>query len=194
MARWDASSAACFCRHSCGALGIKFKPMSESKKASPYLATPERLADVIAAIQTLGTYKFYKLDFASWADRISGDSSQGEYWKDVFEQHPEFFRLDSEREKASLVSRRQHQKRYSVDRLEVISKDEFNSLNEDEKKRISRTPLAPEEIGVLINTAVELHSRALEEKKHSRFLWPSIIGLIGVALGGAISLLSKCTS
>ena len=30
---------------------------------SPYLVDDHRLADVIAAIQAMGTYKYYKLDF-----------------------------------------------------------------------------------------------------------------------------------
>lgn len=33
------------------------------KKKSPYLASPDRLGDVISAIQAMGTYKFYKLTF-----------------------------------------------------------------------------------------------------------------------------------
>ena len=62
---------------------------------NPYTNNPNRLADVIAAIQVMGTYKFYKLEFSSWADRIAGDETNGVYWKKVFEDHPEFFRLDS---------------------------------------------------------------------------------------------------
>ena len=77
---------------------------------SPYLKDDHRLADVIAAIQAMGTYKYYKLDFAGWSSRISGDETQDNLWRKVFEEHPEFFRLDSDREKASLVWRRQHQK------------------------------------------------------------------------------------
>ena len=41
-------------------------------KDSPYLE-PCRLGDVIAAIQVLAYYKFYRLDVASWAERITGD-------------------------------------------------------------------------------------------------------------------------
>jgi hypothetical protein len=73
----------------------------------PYLDNPQRLADVIAAIQAMGTYKFYKLTFKGWAERIVADESEAEHWKTVFEDHPEFFRLDTDREKASLVWRRQ---------------------------------------------------------------------------------------
>jgi hypothetical protein len=73
---------------------------------SPYLAEPTRLGDVIAAIQAMATYKYYKLDFEGWADRISADRNRADHWQAVFEEHPEFFRLDGERKKASLVWRR----------------------------------------------------------------------------------------
>ena len=42
---------------------------------SPYLQD-KRLANVMAAIQVMATYKFYKLDFKGWADRISGDDTK----------------------------------------------------------------------------------------------------------------------
>ncbi|MDA2934785.1 hypothetical protein MYX82_10650 [Acidobacteria bacterium AH-259-D05] len=51
------------------------------KAHSPYLNDPKRLADVIAAIQAAATYKFYKLDFGGWADRISGDESEADHWR-----------------------------------------------------------------------------------------------------------------
>jgi hypothetical protein len=87
---------------------------------SPYLSTG-RPGDVIAAIQTMATYRFYKLDFEGWADRISADKSRAEHWRSVFEEHPEFFRLDSEKRRASLVWRRQHPKRFNVDTLREIA-------------------------------------------------------------------------
>ena len=37
---------------------------------SPYLQE-KRFANVLAAIQVMATYKFYKLDFKGWAVRIS---------------------------------------------------------------------------------------------------------------------------
>ncbi len=58
---------------------------------SPYLNEPNRLAEVLSAIQVMGTYKFYKLDFSGWADRINGDKNQADHWGKNFEEHPEFF-------------------------------------------------------------------------------------------------------
>lgn len=155
---------------------------------SPYLKDETRLAHVIAAIQAMSIYKYYKLDFPGWADRISGDQSLGNHWHQVFIDHPEFFRLDSEKTKASLVARRQHPKSYNVDTREEITRKEFQSLTEGEMARVSRTPLRPEEISTLIQTAVELHSRALEQSRDSRWWLPVLTALIAAISGIAGTL------
>jgi hypothetical protein len=154
---------------------------------SPYLLYNGRLGDVIAAIQVLGTYKFYKSSFEEWADRISGDTKQADSWRKVFEDHPEFFRLDSKRERASLVWRRQHQKLFDVDRAQTISRADFDMLSDEQKKRVSRLPLSSSEIETLINTAINLHSRALESRQDQRWLVTALIGLLGVIVGAWIA-------
>ena len=160
--------------------------MDKSPK-SPYLQDRNRLGDVIAAIQAMSTYKFYKLSFDSWADRISADKSKADYWKRVFEEHPDFFRLDSAREKASLVWRRQYPKRFQVDQEKRLSPQEYAALSETEKQRVSRDPLTPGDIKTLIDTAINLHSRAIEREKESRWWMPLLSsaagGLIGAVLG-----------
>jgi len=164
------------------------------RNSSPYLSEPNRLADVIAAIQAMGIYKFYKLPFEGWADHISGDRSgisdghtSAEHWRRVFEEHPEFFRLDGKREKASLVWRRQYPKSYHVDKREELSQADLYALSPKEREeRVSRVPLTPQDIQTLIATATNLHARALEAKQDKRW-WIPWIGpfsaLIGVILG-----------
>ena len=156
---------------------------------SPYLTSPDRLGDVIAAIQVMGIYKFYKLDFAGWADRIVGDEAQAQHWRKVIEEHPEFFRMDSKREKASLVWRRQRQKLFNVDSGCQISREEFRKLSDDQKLRISRMPLASTELALLLDAAIKLHSTALEHKKDRRWWIPIIASLAGVILGVALTAL-----
>ena len=134
----------------------------------------------------MGTYKFYKLDFAGWADRIEGNESNSGYWKTIFEQHPEFFRLDSGRNKASLVWRRNYQKLYNVDQEEKISREQYISLTDEQKLRISRTPLTNSDISTLVNTAINLHSGEIVHKKDSRWWISGAIGLAGVILGALI--------
>lgn len=157
---------------------------------SPYLIDASRLGDVIAAIQVMAVYKFYKLDFASWADRISADKGQADKWRKVFEQHPEFFRLDSMKEKASLVWRRQFPKRYDVDRECTISADQYKALNQDQLLRVSRIPLSSDDIKALIDTAVNLHSRALEHRKDRRW-WVALASAVGGLLGSLIGTMLK---
>lgn len=150
---------------------------------SPYLASETRLADVIAAIQATGIYKFYKLDFAGWARRISGDEGQTARWEKVFKEHPEFFRLDTEQARASLVVRRQRQRCYDVDADQVISKADAKARPDD---RISRVPLTPDETETLVNVAIGLHAAALERQRARRWWLPLIAAFAGALAGGLL--------
>lgn len=138
----------------------------------------------------MATYKFYKLSFASWADRISADEAQAEKWKTIFLEHPEFFRLDSAREKASLVWRRQFPKRYDVDASKTLTNEEYEALTSDEKLRISRVPLPSSDIKALVDTAVNLHSRALEHQKDKRW-WVALASAAGGLVGSVVGVLLK---
>ncbi|WP_432454827.1 N-carbamoyl-L-amino acid amidohydrolase [Agarivorans sp. QJM3NY_29] len=158
---------------------------------TPYTENENRLADVIAAIQVMSTYKFYKLDFSGWADRISGDSSQGAYWQAIFEQHPEFFRLDQGRAKASLVWRRNYQKLYNVDTEEKISREDYSSLSDEKKQRISRNPLSNSDISTLVTTAINLHSGEIDHKRDSRWWISGFIGLAGVVVGAVVKAMAE---
>jgi hypothetical protein len=168
-------------------------PASREKELkSPYLRADNRLGDVIAAIQAMGTYKFYKLEFASWADRISGDSEMGEHWRRVFEEHPEFFRLDGERKRASLVWRRQYPRRFHVDRQRVLTEEEYDALPGHEVQRVSRVPLTADDIRALVGTAINLHQRAIEADRERRWWLPlasAVGGLTGAIIGAVVPLL-----
>lgn len=156
------------------------------QKASPYLSSDQRLADVIAAIQATGVYKFYKLDFSEWAYRISGNKSNADYWKMVFKEHPEFFRLDGAEEKVSLILRRQRQKLYNVDDESIWTKQRYNILSEAQQSRFSRLPLTPDEIEALIDVAINLHSRAAERARDKRWWIAPILAFLGAVAGAAI--------
>lgn len=157
-----------------------------SGNKNPYSSNSNRLADVIAAIQVMGTYKFYKTDFNGWADRIEGDERNGNYWRAIFEERPEFFRLDSKREKASLVWRRNYQKLYNVDLECSISREEYRKLTDRERERFSRTPLSNDDIATLMDTAIKLHNSELENNKDSRWWITASFGLAGVIVGAIL--------
>jgi hypothetical protein len=157
---------------------------------SPYLTDSRRLAEVIAALQATGTYKYYQLPFENsggrkgWAYRITGDPQRAAHFRELFAQHPEFFRIDSDGN-GSLVWRRQNQKLYDVDRDLVITRDEFEKLTTERKARISRSPLGPSELTALIDAAVELHSRAVAQRSERRW-WVTPAVSVVVAFGGVI--------
>lgn len=158
---------------------------------SPYLAGDHRLADVIAAIQATATYKFYKLDFSEWADRICGDNTKGDHWREVFSEHPEFFRFDSARQKASLVLRRQRPKLYNVDTEKIWKKDEYLALDDNAKLRFSRSPLTSDEISTLIDVAINLHTRSAERARDKRWWAAPVLAFCGALLGVLVPLLFK---
>lgn len=160
---------------------------------SPYLAAEDRLSDVISAIQTLGSYRFYKLSAEAWSERICGDAAKKARWKRVFLEHPEFFRASGNGSKFSLVLRRQRPKLFSVDTLELVTRDQRESMNPEEQSRITRAPLSESEMNMLIELAMSLHSKALEDRRDSRWWVPvittvavALIGLIGVWLGAKL--------
>ncbi|MFY0591972.1 hypothetical protein [Roseivirga sp.] len=163
--------------------------MSNIKIKSPYLNHPNRLADVIAAIQALGSYKFYKLSVEKWADRITGSKDE-ENWKTVFKEHPEFFRFDSDRKRVSLVLRRNYRRNYDVDLEQRLTYEELQELKTKDKSRlddrISREPLSNSDIAILVSTAIDMHARALQHKKEVEWWKPAIFGLLGVIIGALI--------
>lgn len=153
---------------------------------SPYLKD-QRLADVIAAIQVMSTYKFYKLDFSGWSKRITGSENNEADWRVIFDEHPEFFRLSSDQRKVSLVWRRSYKRNFHVDYEKALTAEELSSLPSKEKsERVSRSPLSNNDIATLISTAVDLHSRAIESQKEKRWLLPSLVTVVAVCLGAII--------
>jgi hypothetical protein len=102
--------------------------------------------------------------------------------------HPEFFRLDGAREKASLVWRLQYPRRFSVDELRVLPEAGLAALPPQTRSvRISRTPLTAADIKTLVDTAINLHNRAFEARRDRRW-W---ISLTASAIGGGSVLRSE---
>lgn len=162
-------------------------------KTSPYLKDPDRLADVIAAIQTLGSYRFYRLSPEKWSHRISGSNKKIGRWRAVFREHPEFFRFSGDQTTVCLVLRRQKPKLFDVDSLEIVSREDRESRSEEGKARVSRAPLSEMELNLLVDLAIKLHSKSLENKRDSRWWIPllaaalsAISGLVGVVVGSKL--------
>lgn len=160
------------------------------KTKSPYLDSPSRLADVVAALQVLGAYKFYKLTSEGWSERITGDAGKADYWHAIFSEHPEFFRFDQKRIRVSLVWRRQATKKYHVDKDTVLSEVEMSTLSNIDLERVSREPLSNVDIKTLIDTAISLHARAIEQRRESKW-WVPLASAVGALLGSVIGTFAK---
>ncbi len=118
-----------------------------------------RLADVIALIQILGLHGYrHRTEGGIVKDAAQPSPRSAKEWKDIANDHPEFFRVDDEAKfGVSLVSRH------------VLPKDK----NEERE-------LPEGFINLLIQTALTLHDRQLERARFWKmFLPPLIAALIG---------------
>jgi hypothetical protein len=149
---------------------------------NPYLKD-DRLADVIAALQIMGTYPWAKREVDSWAKKL-GDHKSGGNWKVVFKDHPEFFSLVEEQ--ACLRWRFGYRRNYDVYEEKILTEDEIGALSEEKKNEITRKPLENEQVETLIKTAIELHSRAIAHEQEKRWLTPLLFALLGIILGAVL--------
>jgi hypothetical protein len=157
-----------------------------------YLLGIDRLSDVLAAIQFLGTYKFYKISLEYWDGRMKNKPKSADSWKQLFIDHPEFFRYSEEEGNVCLIMRRARPKNYNVDTGEIIDRAELEKMTGKAKERISREHLSPSEIATLMNVAIDLHNRSIaheEERRWKITLLAPAMGMIGVILGALIKSL-----
>ena len=147
----------------------------------PYLDSPGRLADLLAAIQVLGTYEFAARDIARWEKRLGRKPKSADSWHEVFLDHPEFFTCDDE-QKLALVWRRSFKRDYDTLNQCQAQGEELAAMKEAERKpgapnRISRKPLDREQIELLCNLAVHLHEREIQHKQEKRWWMAGVIGI-----------------
>jgi len=155
-------------------------------KRSPYLVNQSRLADLIAAIQIMGTYPWASRTVESWLEKL-GQPASADNWATVFGDHPEFFRLNGQW--ASLRWRHGYDRTYDPKRRTHLTDDEINSLEETSKESLSRAPLSPDQIDALVRTALDMHARAIAHAEERRWLVPLLVGLLGGILGALIGSL-----
>ena len=131
---------------------------------NPYLKT-NRLQDVVATLQFLGSYKDYKLSVSDWEPKLENRPVSAGSWKEIFDEHPEFFRTN-DKYLVSLMWRR--------------------TMPHD---RYSRKQLSQEQIATLIHAALEFHAKAHEQRRDRRWWIPLLAALMafaGAVLGGWI--------
>jgi hypothetical protein len=155
--------------------------------SSPYLK-PGRLGEVIAAIQVMGSHRRAEDTILGWTRRFeasSADEKQHEAkWEEVFREHSEFFKvyaLEKAQDvpKAALRWRYAYDKTYDEKKAKELTSDEIQALPKAEQQSLTNRALDGEQIEALINTAIELHSRAIAERQ-ARWYVPLLSGLGGV--------------
>ena len=75
-----------------------------------------------------------------------------------------------------------------------ISTQAYEALTDTQRRRISRIPLRSDELSALIETAVNLHSRAVEDERERRWWVEHAVaftaaasGLVGTVVGALIA-------
>lgn len=149
--------------------------------SGPYLSNENRLADILAAIQVLGTYEFASRKLGRWDKRLGRVPRSAETWEEVFNAHPEFFTLDDE-DQITLVWRRSFTRDYDTVTKVSVGEEKLKALKEEEKStrtaRLSRKPLNQEQIEHLCNLAINLHEREIQHRQEKRWWFTAIVAII----------------
>lgn len=164
----------------------------EMKKnsVSPYLEHPQRLADVMAAIQVMAVNKWETRRIEAWQKYLGQQPRSEKNWEVIFRKHPEFFGLEDGY--AHLKLRRAYQRHDPQTGQEYTYEEVQNLLAQDPslKERLTRKPLTQEQLGTLLSAAIELQNQARAFEERARWLVPTIVtsiaGLLGVVIGALL--------
>ncbi len=168
--------------------------MSETSDVAPY-RIPGRLADVIAAIQVMAAAKRPEAKIKHWAyefDR-NRDAATMDRWTSVFRDHREFFLtylLPDEEDLKAALRWRYAFKNFDAESGKEYTPAEIQTLPEKQRWLLTTKPLTGDQIQTLLNTAIGLHTRAMEELRESRWWVPifaALLGFVGALLGALLS-------
>lgn len=171
----------------------------------------DRLGNVIAAIQILGVSECASGTIDRWAAELEASEEltpkqlektpvrfgDRKKWQTIFEQHPEFFKSYTTRGEPRVVLRWRyaqtvngHGKPNGRAHDAAGSKDEKKAEDDYDLTKVTSRPLDADQIGVLINTAIELHGReVVAARPPDRYRTPimAVVGaLIGSIAGGLL--------
>lgn len=155
---------------------------------SPYIEHPKRLADVIALLQIMGTYRYANRRVESWEKTIGRSPVSAETWDQVIGEHPEFFRLKDGL--AILVWRRSYDRSFDPDAGKAYTAEELErheSLPEEQQPSLTRQALTPDQITALIDSAIKMHAAAIAYSQEQRWRVPVLAGILGVLLGAFLN-------
>ncbi len=113
----------------------------------------------------------------------------------MFQEHREFFltyRLPDEQDLKAALRWRYAFRTVDAETGKEYTPAEVQSLPEKQRWLLTTKPLGGEQIQTLLNTAIAVHARAMEELRESRWWIPvfaAILGFVGAILGVILSAL-----
>jgi hypothetical protein len=162
----------------------------------------------MAAIQVMGTHLWDTRPIEHWVSVLGRQpiSVESGKWEDVFDRHPEFFGKEIwERKRKEegvevfvyyLRWRRAGERTVDTLDLKELTSEEIRTLKtsgEYNEKKIARKALTPDQVGILLNAAIELQDRAFGFESRSRWWLPilistvtALLGLLGVLIGAML--------
>jgi hypothetical protein len=166
-----------------------------STTQSPYLSSPHRLADVLAAIQVFGTHRYASRSLLDWSQILGERPQSARTWQEVLSAHPEFFGSSEQDDGQNfyfLRLRRSMQRTVDPETQHEYTPAEIKQLKQTgqyDDLRLVRRTLGSGQIEALMKTAIELQIRAAALEDRSRWwpvLTPAILGLVGVLVGSLL--------
>lgn len=157
--------------------------------SSPYLRSPGRLADLIAAIQVLGTYRFASRPSVKWETRLGRRPVSAPTWDALFVEHPEFFTKQGD--VVSLVLRRSMVRNFDTIEGRCLSFSEASVIAAQEEEnggeqRLSRPRLKSAQIGQLVDIAIGLHESEIRHSQERRWWIGAALVLVGIIVGAVL--------
>jgi hypothetical protein len=163
-----------------------------SEPQSPYVTNQHRLADVIAALQVMGTYSYSGRSVEAWGKLLGEKPRSAETWLEVFNDHPEFFRSGVEDDGFHTLALRRSQPRvYNTKTNDEITVAQFKDLPEVERSHISRRPLSSQQLTSLIELAIKLQSQAFARRQELRWWVPHVFSVVSLLIGLAAGVFLK---
>ena len=151
---------------------------------------PNRLGDVIAALQVMGSNERAEAPIESWARRFDDqpdDAAVGR-WRAVFREHPEFFKIyDYDGQEKAALRWRYARRFFDHKKNKELTPEEAAALSDGERRLLTGRTLTDAQLQGLIETAIELYAKALTARQDKRWWFqiivPAIFSLLGVVVG-----------
>lgn len=156
---------------------------------------PGRLADVLAALQIMAAGQRPEGTIDHWADQLAGwhPEEQIARWMAVFNDHPEFFlvyNLQNDPVRKAALRWRYANKLYDSKTETKYTQEEKEKLNKQQRDQLTSPPLDPDAISVLLKTAIDLHSRAIDELNARRSWVAPALAFMGAIFGAILGFAS----